>query len=133
MDKTLPASEEAKSQLENDVSWLLAEKQSEGGIIATKKYLTNENELVYLTTCSMPEANVPRIKVQIFKRVKGGVRETSYHLYVDHRFERYDNDMIFGNAPTGADGTNGTTVTQAEADMLLQLLKDLHTKARPKL
>ncbi len=131
MSDIVLATDEAKTTLENSVAWFLADKISSSPTIATKKYMTNDNLLVYLTNCGLPEPNVPRVKVQVFARVDGGVHETGYQLYSDRRFEKYDNDMIFGaNAKNSADGTTNTEVTQEEADKLLQLLASLQTSAR---
>ena len=117
------ANEAVKTALENSVAWYLSDKLQDAATpIATKKYLTPENLLIYLTSCNAAESNVPRVKVQVFERIDGGVRETSYQLYGDHRFTKYQNEMVFGNSATGADGTSNTPVGQGDADKLLDLL-----------
>lgn len=121
-----PAEEAAKNQLENNVNWYLADKLAEvGTTIATKKFITPDNVLVYLTRCNMSEAAIPVIKVQVFQRIDGGVHERSYQLYTDHRLERTDNEMIFGDAANGADGSIASPVTAAEANELLTLITSL--------
>jgi hypothetical protein len=126
MSESKPATEESKTTLENSVAWLLSDRLGAPGVnIATKKYMTSNNLLVYLTSCSLPEQNVPRIKVQVFQRVDRGVHETGYHLFGDHRFEKYENDMIFGTEPAGADGSARTVVAEAEAEQLLRLVSTL--------
>lgn len=130
MDTPTPASEPTKTALENSVTWFLADKMHDAATpIVTKKYLTNDNELVYLTRCDVAETAVPRVKVQVFERVKGGVTEAGYQLYADHRFVKYSNDMIFGTKPGTAAGNTSDTVTEDEAQRLLQLVNSL-TKAR---
>src|SRR5438477_8108090 len=98
MSDTTLASDEAKTALENSVTWFLSDKLADVNTpIATKKFLTNNNLLVYLTRCNVAELAVPRIKVQVLQRVEGGVHETNYQLFNDHRLEKYENDMIFGD------------------------------------
>lgn len=121
-----PASEATKTTLENSVSWFLADKlQNASTPIATKKYLTNENVLVYLTRCNVAETSVPRVKVQVLHRVQGGVHEVGYQLFGDHRLEKYENDMIFGTAPGSASGDTSVAVTEREAQDLLALVNGL--------
>jgi hypothetical protein len=121
------ATEEAKATLENNVAWYLGDKLADvSTIIATKKYLTNENLLVYLTQCNVAEPAVPRVKVQVFRRVDGGVHETGYQLFSDRRFEKYDNAMIFGaGVGKSVDETTRSDVTQADAAQLLELVGSL--------
>jgi hypothetical protein len=122
------ASEDSKTALENSVSWYLADKLADAHTpIATKKYLTTNNLLVYLTRCNVAELMVPRIKVQVLQRVKGGVHETGYQLFGDHRLEKYQNSMIFGdsaNSRAGSD-SSGAPVTENEAKQLLELVGSL--------
>ena len=120
------ATEATKTALENSVGWFLADKlQNAATPIATKKYLTADNELIYLTRCNVTESNVPRVKVQIFERVSGGVRERGYQLFGDHRMVKYVNEMIFGTAPGTAAGDKMEPVPEEEAAMLLKLVNDL--------
>jgi hypothetical protein len=129
MSTSSSATEASKTALENSVNWFLADKLQDAAIpIATKKYLTNENELIYLTRCNVAETSVPRVKVQVFVRVPGGVRETGYQLFGDHRFVKYENDMIFGEKG-GAAGDQTAEVSDQEAAALLELVNSL-TKAR---
>ncbi len=122
------ANEASKTALENSVAWYLSDRLQDAGTpIATKKYLTPENLLVYLTRCNVAESSVPRVKVQIFERISGGVRESAYQLFDDHRFTKYQNEMVFGTSASGADGTVTAPVDQAEADHLLELLNSLQT------
>lgn len=122
------ATEQSKTALENSVTWLLSDRVgSASAPIVTKKYITNANLLVYLTLCSLPDAKAPRLKVQVLQRVKGGVHETGYQLYGDHRFEKYENDMIFGTELVGADGSNSVAVGEKEIQLLLQLLGTLQS------
>lgn len=131
MSEPASATEATKTALEDSVHWLLADKLSAANMpVTTNKYMTANNLLVYLTLCSLPDATAPRLKVQVFQRVNGGVHETGYHLYADHRFEKYENDMIFGQQPpAGADGSVMATVSEEEAQLLLQLTGSL-TSAR---
>jgi len=120
-----PASEEVKTAIENSVSWYLADKLHDATVsIAIKKYLTSNNLLVYLTRCNVAETSVPRIKVQILQRVDGGIHESSYNLYVDHRLEKIQNDMLFGTEKS-SDGSQSETVSEAEAHQLLDLVNSL--------
>jgi hypothetical protein len=122
------ANEIVKTALENSVAWYLSDKMRDASVsIATKKYLTSENLLVYLTSCNVAEVSVPRIKIQVFQRIDGGVQETSYQLFSDHRFNKSVNEMVFGTSATGADGTSTEPVSQAEADQILELLNSLQT------
>lgn len=108
------------------MSWFLSDKlQDPATTIATKKYLTNKNELIYLTRCNVAEVSVPRVKVQVFERVDGGVHETGYQLFGDHRLIKYDNDMIFGTTSGTAAGDQTEEVTEAEAVSLLELVNTL--------
>ncbi|QQR52586.1 hypothetical protein IPG36_00430 [bacterium] len=91
----------------------------------TKKFLTNANELVYLTLCSVAETSVPRIKVQHFERVERGVREVGYQLFGDHRFTKYTNDMIFGSNGGSADGTQSSDVSETEAAQVVAIVNSL--------
>jgi hypothetical protein len=128
-DETL-ATEDAKTTLENTVSWYLGDKlNNSAAVIATNKYLTSDNLLVYLTRCNVAELSVPRIKIQVLQRVDGGVHETGYQIYGDHRFEKYQNDMVFGAPPDGSPSESATNapVTQAEAGQLIELVNGLQT------
>ena len=120
-----PATEEVKTSIENSVSWYLADKLRDATVsIAIKKYLTSNNLLVYLTRCNVAETSVPRIKVQILQRVSGGIHESSYQLYNDHRLEKTQNDMIFGIEKAN-DGSRNETVSETEAHQLLDLVNSL--------
>ncbi len=121
------ATEESKTALENSVSWYLADKLADPATtIATKKYLTSNNLLVYLTRCNVAELSVPRIKVQVLQRVSGGVHETGYQLFGDHSFQKYQNEMIFGTKATeGTVSTESQPVSQTETEQLLQLVSSL--------
>jgi hypothetical protein len=126
MSTQLPATEPTKTAIENSVSWFLADKlQDPATTIATKKYLTGKNELVYLTRCNVAELSVPRLKVQVFKRVDGGVHETGYQLFGDHRLLKYVNEMIFGTAPGTAAGDRSEEVSEEEAGRVLELVNTL--------
>lgn len=126
MSDTPLATEASKTTLENSVSWFLADKLQDASIpIVTKKYLTNDNVLVYLTKCNVAESSVPRVKVQVFERVDGGVRETGYQLYNDHSLKKYVNEMIFGTAPGTATGNQTEDVTEADLGLLLGLVNGL--------
>jgi hypothetical protein len=127
------ASEATKTTLENSVSWFLADKLSAGVPIASKKFLTNDNLLVYLTRCDVPDSSAPRIKIQVLARVSGGVHETYYQLFFDHRLVRSENNMIFGTAPDASATNDGAVdVSEAEATELIQLVNSL-ADARPAL
>ena len=127
---TVPATDATKTALENAVTWFLNEKLSSAGVtIATQKYLTHDNRLIYLTKCTVADAAVPRIKVQVLERVDGGVHEAGYQLYGDHRFEKYQTAMIFGTSSASPD-TTGEPVSEAEAQELLALIGALPTTAR---
>jgi hypothetical protein len=121
------ATDASKTALENSVAWFLADKLQDASTpIATKKFLTNENRLVYLTKCTVASAGVPRIKVQVFDRVAGGVHESGYQLFADHRLVKYDNAMIFGNKPgEQAGGRENQDVTDAEAVQVIALVNSL--------
>ncbi len=94
--------------------------------IASKKYLTSRNELVYLTLCMVPSPTIPRLRVQLSIRVEGGVREEAYALYSDHRLEKSVNEMIFGRpavAPPASD--NPQPVDEDELLRVMSLLESL--------
>lgn len=130
MSTSSPATEEIKNAIENAVNWFLADKlQDPATTIATKKYLTNENKLIYLTHCNVAELSVPRIKVQIFERVDGGVCETAYQIFSDHRMTKVTNEMIFGTKPGTAAGNASEEVSEEEAAALNQEIAAL-TQAR---
>ena len=131
MSTSTPATEETKNTIENTVNWFLTDKLQDPVItIATKKYLTNENKLIYLTHCNVAELSVPRIKVQLFERVDGGVRETGYQIFSDHRMMKSVNEMIFGTTPgTTATGNMSEEVSQEEAAALVLEINAL-TQAR---
>jgi len=126
MSSDASATEATKTALENSVSWFLADKLRDASIpIATKKYLTTQNVLVYLTRCNVAESSVPRVKVQVLHRVAGGVHETGYQLFSDHRLEKYQNDMIFGSQPGAMPDTTNEPVAEQEAQELLALVNSL--------
>ena len=126
MDAQSPATEATKTAIENSVAWFLADKVQDAHTpIVTKKYLTNENVLVYLTQCTVAETNVPRYKVQVFNRVDGGVREVGYQLFPDHRLTQYVNEMIFGTQTGTAAGDKTRDVTETEAAQVLTLINSL--------
>ena len=130
MTEIIPASEATKTAIENAVTWYLSEKLSGStATIVTQKFITHDNRLIYLTKCSIADAAVPRIKVQVLERVTGGVHETGYQLYGDRRLERYQNAMMFGTAPSAPD-TTGEAVVETEAAELLTLVSALQTDAR---
>jgi len=127
MDSISTATEPTKTALENSVGWFLADKLQDASTpIATKKYLTNDNVLIYLTHTSVADSNVPRIKVQVFHRVDRGVREEAYQLFSDHRLVKYVNEMVFGIQPGGTPaGTDMEPVSEEEAAKLLELVNSL--------
>lgn len=130
MSSAALATETTKNTIENTVNWFLADKLQDPVItIATKKYLTNENKLIYLTHCNVAEISVPRIKVQVFERVNGGVRESGYQIFSDHRMTKFVNEMIFGTQPGTASGNSSEDVSEEEASRLILEINAL-TQAR---
>jgi hypothetical protein len=126
MDKPELATEPVKTALENSVTWFLSDKLQDAHTpIATKKFLTNDNLLIYITHCSVADASVPRVKVQVFRRVTRGVREEGYQLWADHRFNKYVNEMIFGASQGTPAGTEQTPVDGKEAAEVLALVNNL--------
>lgn len=124
------ATEATKNSIENTVNWFLSDRlQDPAVMIATKKFLTSDNVLVYLTHCNVAEISVPRIKVQVFERVNGGVRESGYQIFSDHRMTKFVNEMIFGTQPGTASGNSALDVTEKEAADLEKLIQSL-TQAR---
>lgn len=115
------ATEASKTTLENSVSWFLADKMGTSiRPIATNKYLTNDNLLVFITKCDVADSSAPRIKVQIFKRIDGGVHEANFQLFMDHRFIRSETNMVFGVAPENAPlSDEAVDVTEDEAQALI--------------
>lgn len=124
-----PATEATKTALENSVTWFLQDKIQDASIpIATKKYLTNTNQLVYLTKCNVAESSVPKIKVQILVRVAGGIHEIGYQLFADHHLTKYENEMIFGkNQGATAAGDKEVDVSEPELQSVIQLVNTLGT------
>jgi hypothetical protein len=53
------------------------------------------------------------------------VRETGYQLFGDHKFIKYNNDMIFGSTAATASGDETQEVTEPEAGQLLALVNSL--------
>jgi|ERR1700683_230277 len=131
MNEPAAAAEATKTTLENSINWFLADKVQDAHTpIVTKKFLTNDNVLVYLTQCTVSETNVPRYKVQVLSRVEGGVRELGYQLFADHRLVKYSNDMIFGTQAGTAAGNEMQDVSEAEAQTILAQVNALGS-ARP--
>lgn len=119
-----PATEATKTQLENNITALMADRfASLATAIATKKYLTPDNQLVHLTQCNVAETAVPRLRIQVFTRVEGGVHELSYAMFSDHRFEFSQNSMIFGQTPPADQAPQ--PVSEETAQGLLQLIGTL--------
>ena len=104
---------------------LLSERLGPGGTMVTNKYLTPSNEFVYLTRTSVSDNSLPSVKIQVFRRVEGGVRETGYSLYNSDRFDRYDNAMIFGQGKDGG-SLEPSPISLAEAQDLLTLVQGLN-------
>lgn len=126
MSEQTLAAEATKNTIENTVNWFLQDKLQDPAVtIATKKYLTNDNVLVYLTHCNVAELSVPRIKVQVFERVDGGVREKGYQIFSDHRMTKFVNEMIFGTQKGTASGNSTEDVTEKEAAELVELINAL--------
>jgi hypothetical protein len=65
------------------------------------------------------------VKVQVFNRVEGGVREAGYQLFSDHRLVKYVNEMIFGSEPGGPAGDKSEAVSEQEAADLVKLVNTL--------
>jgi hypothetical protein len=127
MSDEAPATEPTKTAIENSVTYYLSDKITDASTpIAAKKFMTSDNQLIYLTICNVAESTVPRFKVQLLKRVEGGVHETGYQLFADHRFLKYDNDMIFGSAPSGSAGDKMEAVSEVEAEQVLTLVNGLN-------
>jgi hypothetical protein len=125
-----PATETTKTDIENTVRWFLSDKLQDASVpIATKKFLTNDNVLVYLTHCNVAEISVARIKVQVSQRVEGGVRQTDYQIFSDHRMMKTVNEMIFGTKPGTATGNESVEVGEEEAAQVDTLVRSL-TEAR---
>lgn len=120
------ASDSTKTALENAVYALLADRMAGSSMpITTKKYLTNDNNLVYLTQCNVAETAIPRVRVQVLKRVAGGVHETNYSLYVDQRLESTENPMIFGEANQTRSDETPKSVDDATAVALIEMIGKL--------
>jgi hypothetical protein len=126
MSTETPATETTKTAIENSVAWFLADKMQDAHTpIATKKYLTHDNKLVYLTCCTVAETSVPKTKVQILQRVDGGVHEMGYQIFTDHRMVKYTNDMIFGSQPGEQAPDKMEDVAEPEAAEVLALVNTL--------
>jgi hypothetical protein len=126
--ETPAATEATKTSLENSITWFLSDKlQDASTTIATKKYLTVNNKLIYLTRLNAAEMSVPTFKVQVFERVDHGVHESGYQMFADHRFVKYENAMIFGTQSGTASGNVSTTVSEEDAHALLDLVNGLGT------
>jgi hypothetical protein len=95
--------------------------------ILTKKFATHDNRLIYVTQCGVAESAVPKLRVQIFERITGGVEETSYALYTDGRFERTDNPMLFTERQVKPDLAPPVTVDETETQSLIKLVAHLAT------
>jgi len=120
------ASDSTKTDLENAVYALLADRMAGSSMpITTKKYLTNDNNLVYLTQCNVAETAIPRVRVQVLKRVDGGVHETNYSLYVDQRLESTENPMIFGEAGQTRSDEAPKSVDDTTAKALIEMIGKL--------
>jgi len=120
------ATEPTKTALENAVYVLLADRMATSTMpITTKKYLTNDNHLVYLTQCNVAESAIPRVRVQVLKRVDGGVHETSYALYADQRLELSENPMIFGETSQPRSDDTPKSVDEATAQALVDMIGQL--------
>ncbi len=121
------ATDQTKTALENSVGWILSEQLGSPNMpMATIKFMTQDNLLFFLTKCQVSDSSAPRIKVQIFSRVTGGVHESNYQLFMDHKFIRTDNDMIFGVTPSYSDATAAPVeVGEAEALHLLVQVNNL--------
>lgn len=127
VNNELLASEATKNTIENSVNWYLADKLQDPVVtIATKKYLTSENLLIHITHCNVAEISVPRIKVQVFERVEGGVREKGYQIFSDHRMTKNLNEMIFGTKAGTSLGDFTGEVTEQEGQELVALLSTLN-------
>ncbi len=126
MSTQSPATEATKNTIENTVNWFLSDKlEDPSTTIATKKFLTNQNLLVHITHCNVAEVTVPRIKVQVFERVDGGVKETGYQIFADHRMTKFVNAMIFGKRPGSPADKAEEAVTEDEATGLVTLINSL--------
>lgn len=120
-----PAADATKTALENAIYGLIDDVSAVPTTpITTKKYLTGDNRLVYLTLCSVTESSMPRVRVQVLSRVEGGVHETNFALFTDRRFEVSQNPMIFGSSATQT-VEPAATVDEATAQQLLSLIGHL--------
>lgn len=120
------ATETTKTALENAVYALLADRMASNTMpITTKKYLTNDNNLVYLTQCSVAESAIPQVRVQVLKRVDGGVHETNYSLYADQRLESSENPMLFGKSGQPRNEDAPISVDEATAQALVEMVGKL--------
>ena len=115
-EATLMSLENLASSILDDRSMTMATP------ITTKKYLTGDNRLVYLTRCTVAESAVPNLRIQIFERIHGGVRETSYALFTDRRFEQTVNPMIFSDRPGPGEMPKPTPVDESTAESLIEFI-----------
>jgi len=121
-------SEATLMSLENQAYALLSDRSvAMATPIVTKKFATNDNRLIYVTQCSIAESAVPKLRIQTFERIAGGVMETSYALYSDRRFERTDNPMIFTERKVKPELAPPVAISEAEAQQLLALIAHLAT------
>ncbi len=125
------ATEATKNAIEDAVNGFLADRLQDPVItIAMKKFMTNDNVLIYLTHCNVAEISVPRIRIQVLRRVDGGVEETAYQIFSDHRFTKFVNAMIFGKRPEASPQHETEDVAEVEASELLAQIHAL-ADARP--
>jgi hypothetical protein len=110
-------------QLENATNAILDDRsEAMATPITTKKYLTRDNRLVYLTKCTVAESAVPNLRIQIFERIHDGVRETSYALFADRRFEQTINLMLFSERPGPGEMPKPTPVDESTALSLIDFV-----------
>ena len=114
-------------ETDNDMDFHETMGETEGLSDAPFEGPQSNNLLVYITRCNVSETNIPRVKVQVLQRVSGGVHESSYQLYGDHRLEKSQNDMLFGTEGGASDGSQVETVSETEGQQLLELVNSLQT------
>lgn len=116
-----------KNRLQDHVVALINDtyQATSAAAVQSKRYLTGDNRFVYLTYSHVQTPEIAPIKIQVFQRVDGGVKETIYRLYSDQRLTCEHNDMIFGQMPDKPQEGPAHPVTESEATDLCATIDSL--------
>jgi hypothetical protein len=114
-------------QISDVVSALLAAKLEElSAPTATRKFVTPDTGMIYITYSPGAEGADPKAIIKIVQRVVGGLQDTTYRLYADSRFYVDNQVKLFGGTDKADTAIKPVPADDKTTQWVLDLITSLY-------